>query len=231
MHVTYVTGFEVSGDVRFCVYYIFEFVLTVSFIFIEHRRESILWSARNFIPYWSQVLTSQRDGTGAPRRRRDPQPRSRGGRHSERDACPGRVSAWGALPDRCRVSELGLPRCVGFVVSLPVIFLITACWLLLPWFLPCEFVFGVPSGVLYARDCYVGARACARIDTSQLGLPCLCRFRCVPVIHISNHSKVLTHKIHSCTYRCVSPVCKQATTRMLSHRKKASAASEHAQQA
>ena len=67
MHVTYVTGFEVSGDVRFCVYYIFEFVLTVSFIFIEHRRESILWSARNFIPYWSQVLTSQRDGTARRR--------------------------------------------------------------------------------------------------------------------------------------------------------------------
>ena len=58
MHVTYVTGFEVSGDVRFCVYYIFEFVLTVSFIFIEHRRESIHWSARNFIPYWSQVLSA-----------------------------------------------------------------------------------------------------------------------------------------------------------------------------
>ena len=36
---------------------------------------------------------------------------------SSRDACPGRVSAWGALPDRFRVSELGLPRCVGFVVS------------------------------------------------------------------------------------------------------------------
>ena len=74
------------------------------------------WSARNFIPYWSQVLT-QLDGA-ARRRRRDPQPRSRGGRHSERDACPGRVSAWGALLDRFRVSELGLLRRVGFVVSL-----------------------------------------------------------------------------------------------------------------
>ena len=49
---------------------------------------------------------------------------SRGGRHSERDACPGRVSAWGALPDRFRVSELGLPRLCRFR-CVPVIFLIT----------------------------------------------------------------------------------------------------------
>ena len=59
------------------------------------------------------VSGAQRDGT-ARRRRRDPQPRSRGGRHLERDACPGRVSAWGAsrFGFVFRVSGLGLsPLC------------------------------------------------------------------------------------------------------------------------
>ena len=40
-------------------------------------------------------------------------------------------------------------------VNLPYFY--HACYL--TWFLPCELVVGVPSGVLYTRDCYVGARA------------------------------------------------------------------------
>ena len=73
------------------------------------------WSARNFITYWSQVLSSTAQRAAAAEILGA---RSRGGRHSERDACPGRVSAWGLSRIGFVSLNLELPRRVGFVVSL-----------------------------------------------------------------------------------------------------------------
>ena len=49
-----------------------------------------------------------------------PQSRSRGGRHSERDACPGRVSAWGPSRFGFVFLDSGCPLCVGFVSPCPL---------------------------------------------------------------------------------------------------------------